>query len=66
MAIYVHLNIYDVEKILREFLEKKYNTEVIGITVTSWNQKVLEIKDGTMYVPMHHHIREDHSTELFK
>lgn len=67
MKVAAVINIYDAERILREYLSAKHGVEVTHLKVTSWNQVVYEV-DEDQFVTFggtRHALREEHS-EIFK
>jgi hypothetical protein len=58
----VTLNIADVDRLISEEMQRRYpGTQITGWTLKSWNTSLVQVEDGTMTYPVHHHVRAEHA-----
>lgn len=63
MIVDITVNVYDVYTLMAHYVKMKYPGQELGnLTVKSWNTTVLQVEDGTLVLPVRHHLREEHST----
>lgn len=66
MKVDITIDVYDVYTLFAHFVKTQYPGQELGdLTVKSWNTTVLQVTDGTLELPVRHHLRPEHSS-LFK
>ncbi len=62
MKVEITLNIVDVVSLVAAELARRYpGHELAGLTVTSWNTVLFQVRDGMLEEPVRHRLNPDHA-----